>query len=799
MEPIKIDLHIHSAASIKKDSEGLIKESRKENLSTLVGKLECYGINMMAITDHDAFDYSLYEELKKEEEKDNCIKKVLPGIEFTVTFERFKKEGSRCKPVHVIAIFDDRDKEKVKLIQKIIENHEYDNDEKNAFKEITLIEILCEIGLDTVLIVHQKNTIERNGKRCEAIGNDASNIGDEGVDELIAIEYFEAFEFKNMKNEVFNNQVKQKHPNGELRFITGSDCHEWIAYPKHDMKSTENEFKPTILKCLPTFRGLAFAITDDSRISFENNFFTALTDNYIEAIDLELWGQSIHIPLSKGINVIIGDNSIGKSLLLHKLTGYLKLDASSDARSKNLKEKYNQYLEKIHLSIITKIDKSNILRFDSQGEIRNLFLHNQVEANEYFKKYFPNSPAIEKYRKMIEEYLERLIRYLKKKFEYENNLQKITQITIYNGLIDVKNIVVEKVEVSQLNTKVEKIKSVIRHLENIISEVKKLIEIVEENDDLNKILNYFEVMNEQNKTTLLSLKKEITKLDCIQTAFNKYEEHIKKINSSSNNAYTSFEKIKESLCAQIYITIKSKKELESFPCIDLDEKIPVESRRYMDYFFVKKAKTEEINRTFFMACCCSAMKGSFRYERFESIDYDDFVKALKNYTENKENPYLFFKQEVLKYVDEKLEIISSISKDRDNLSSEESSGENTHIYFDVYSHNNETSGIYLIDQPEDDVSPKSIKEYLLEDFRAMRKDRQIIMITHNPQFVVNLDVDNVICMQRDKDNKGLVIRSGALEYEDSEYSIIQLVAELLDGGVELIKKRWKRYEKSNSF
>lgn len=60
-------------------------------------------------------------------------------------------------------------------------------------------------------------------------------------------------------------------------------------------------------------------------------------------------------------------------------------------------------------------------------------------------------------------------------------------------------------------------------------------------------------------------------------------------------------------------------------------------------------------------------------------------------------------------------------------------------------------------------------------------------------------IPNVICMQRDKDNKGLVIRSGALEYEDSEYSIIQLVAELLDGGVELIKKRWKRYEKSNSF
>ena len=77
----------------------------------------------------------------------------------------------------------------------------------------------------------------------------------------------------------------------------------------------------------------------------------------------------------------------------------------------------------------------------------------------------------------------------------------------------------------------------------------------------------------------------------------------------------------------------------------------------------------------------------------------------------------------------------------------------------------------------------------------MADNRQIILITHNPQFVVNLDVDNVICMTK-KDDK-IEVKYGALEFEneDEKTNIIEIVADNLDGGVESIKKRWKRYGK----
>ena len=71
--------------------------------------------------------------------------------------------------------------------------------------------------------------------------------------------------------------------------------------------------------------------------------------------------------------------------------------------------------------------------------------------------------------------------------------------------------------------------------------------------------------------------------------------------------------------------------------------------------------------------------------------------------------------------------------------------------------------------------------------------KQIIFITHNPQLVVNLDVDNVIILEQDE-KSNIDIKYGALEYEGDE-KILDKVAEMLDGGKEVLRKRWRRYGK----
>ena len=83
-EGLKIDLHIHSCFSATKDKDK-VKDGTKENLPVLIAALNENEVNVCAITDHDNFNYELYAEVKKQEGV-GSIKKVLPGIEFSVLF-----------------------------------------------------------------------------------------------------------------------------------------------------------------------------------------------------------------------------------------------------------------------------------------------------------------------------------------------------------------------------------------------------------------------------------------------------------------------------------------------------------------------------------------------------------------------------------------------------------------------------------------------------------------------------------------------------------------------------------------
>ena len=266
---LKIDLHIHSAASKHKDGNK-VSLGTPENLDVLIKGLERYDINMVAITDHDVFDFELYEKLCDKASQSTCIEKVFPGVEFTVVFNG----DNGPKPVHIITIFNDSDRERLRAISDLIpmNNGKPEYDCAQGFSENTYWDIIRSIGLDVVTIAHQKTTPSSSSPR----KNDANSVGEKLFNELLFFEYFEAYEYRNQRNELFNNvwRVSNLKPEQQeaVRFITGSDCHLWSAYPDCDT-SNQTEFKHTYLKCLPTFRGLAMAVTDISRIRTVDNFY----------------------------------------------------------------------------------------------------------------------------------------------------------------------------------------------------------------------------------------------------------------------------------------------------------------------------------------------------------------------------------------------------------------------------------------------------------------------------------------------------------------------------------------------
>jgi energy-coupling factor transporter ATP-binding protein EcfA2 len=98
----------------------------------------------------------------------------------------------------------------------------------------------------------------------------------------------------------------------------------------------------------------------------------------------------------------------------------------------------------------------------------------------------------------------------------------------------------------------------------------------------------------------------------------------------------------------------------------------------------------------------------------------------------------------------------------------------------------------LIDQPEENLDPKSIFDELVERFRRAKLRRQIIIVTHNSNLIVNTDADQVIVATCGPHRPGhlpeISYESGGLENPH----IRKHVCEILEGGEEAFRERARR-------
>ena len=116
----------------------------------------------------------------------------------------------------------------------------------------------------------------------------------------------------------------------------------------------------------------------------------------------------------------------------------------------------------------------------------------------------------------------------------------------------------------------------------------------------------------------------------------------------------------------------------------------------------------------------------------------------------------------------------------------------------------------LIDQPEDNLDNRSITKDLVEYLRKKKLERQIILVTHNPNVVVNADAENVIIAhqkgQNDKETSsiytfdyinGAIEESKKLNKEEKDLlksmGIREHIADIVEGGKEAFRKRERKY------
>lgn len=790
-KPTRIDLHIHSAASIVTKDKGKkeLSDCDKDHVNVLLRGLEAHGINMCAITDHDCFDKDLYFALK-EREGDGCLNKVLPGIEFSVSI---RADGKKPTVVHIVAIFDDRRPDLIDGIAEVVcdENGKprYDDLNNGAFTEDGFAKVLRDIGLNAVLIGHEKSA-GQEAKR------DVSSLGANCASEVILTEFVDAVEIRNKRRELDIKRLIETYPKDAVPFVVGSDCHDWATYPGKE----GGEISFSSLKCLPTFEGLLMAITDPSRIKVGDCSFFSASSSKLDSLKLSVNGKNFDIPFSPGINAIIGDNSIGKSMMIHRLTNCRHVDGHK------LADGYEAYCAKEGISVDTILPIAAEFKFDDQDSVRKTLeeLHSGQGQNDYFGKYFQSHVDVDSIKDSLKRFFDECVVALESKARFNDTRRRLDKHEVV--LRDLPKS--EKLTISQYSKTISfkdieslgsRLLSCRSDLVNARADHSKLfkemgVEAAEAHADAIKAMDRLLKLVEKHR---LVYERDDVKTRAVKGAASEERRVLSKRKTDEQKAIDDYSATLDDVSGKIANAVllaakRCNRKLEY--AVPVDIRVPNPMGKFIFVSELTSGSTDisycnEVFGEVFNKPKLSLLLNGIQSET--ELTTEEIAAAVTGEKPSMATCYDQIRNKLHAVVDRITER-RKITNKSIGIDAEPSPGLYGTLYFDLLAEEDTKSGVYIIDQPEDQISQVAIKEHVLGAFKRMSANRQILMITHNPLFVVNLDVDNVIVLARGQDGE-IDVKSGALEYECDDYKVLDLVAKTVEGGAEVVRKRLKRY------
>lgn len=790
-KPTKIDLHIHSAASVVTKDKGKkeLSDCDKDHVNVLLRGLEAHGINMCAITDHDCFDKDLYFALK-EREGDGCLNKVLPGIEFSVSI---RADGKKPTVVHIVAIFDDRHPDLIDGIADVVcdENGKprYDDLNNGAFTEDGFAKVLRDIGLNAVLIGHEKSA-GQEAKR------DVSSLGANYASEVILTEFVDAVEIRNKRRELDIKRLIETYPKDAVPFVVGSDCHDWATYPGRE----GGEISFSSLKCLPTFEGLLMAVTDPSRIKVGDCSFFSASSSKLDSLKLSVNGKNFDIPFSPGINAIIGDNSIGKSMMIHRLTNCRHVDGHK------LADGYEAYCAKEGISVDTILPIAAEFKFDDQDSVRKTLeeLHSGQGQNDYFGKYFQSHVDVDSIKDSLKRFFDECVVALESKARFNDTRRRLDKHEVV--LRDLPKS--EKLTISQYSKTISfkdieslgsRLLSCRSDLVNARADHSKLfkemgIEAAEAHADAIKAMDRLLKLVEKHR---LIYERDDVKTRAVKGAASEERRVLSKKKTDEQKTIDDYSATLDDVSgknanAVLLAAKRCNRKLEY--AVPVDIRVPNPMGKFIFVSELTSGSTDisycnEVFGEVFNKPKLSLLLNGVQSET--ELTTEEIAAAVTGEKPSMATCYDQIRNKLHAVVDRVTER-RKITNKSIGIDAEPSPGLYGTLYFDLLAEEDTKSGVYIIDQPEDQISQVAIKEHVLGAFKRMSANRQILMITHNPLFVVNLDVDNVIVLARGQDGE-IDVKSGALEYECDDYKVLDLVAKTVEGGAEVVRKRLKRY------
>tara|TARA_B110000908_G_scaffold42427_2_gene51631 strand:- start:137 stop:2812 length:2676 start_codon:yes stop_codon:yes gene_type:complete len=487
----------------------------------------------------------------------------------------------------------------------------------------------------------------------------------------------------------------------------------------------------------------------------------------------------------------ISQNAVKNIALSHKKLGneirnLLKLNTIGF--SSEIQESIDDTIKKNH-SLVNWFDEtnSNDVKINNRETLRSIKKRNEDLLNSITNK--ENQQKLKLYTENIKEI--RLAEIKKERVNKVTSKLRAFELEITPELIDIK----KDITLISFKTQTDELSKLINKL---------AIEIEKNNKENTKIKEEFSEIYKGDLTSLLeSADKYKSQIETINEHLKVIEKQEKALLLNKKTKKEISTKLNEELNKQVEIindawdeTIEGNtswltEQKDLMKQILSDREIEIKGKIYFDTELFHQGLKECINGKYWR----NKNKEGELENHFNITDELSFFNFLKNNLENEllDNPMFYYEEDIEDYfynLDKRQKYlyvqpeITYKTKTLDKISV----GQRGTVYLCLKLATSAFSTPIIYDQPEDDLDNQFIINELVDIFKSIKKYRQVIIVTHNANLVINSDAEQIIIAKNTEEV--LSYESGALENE----LIIKNVCDILEGGKYAFEQRKNRYK-----
>lgn len=760
------DLHVHTPYKYNKSANSYDNDSNDKFVEKIVEiiKKSSKSLKMISFTDHNYFNKDVYNNFKSTIMGMDI--QIIPGIEMDL-----KMSASDRKSKHILFYFQescDYDK-----ISKIL-NEFISKKENITFDEF--VTYLFENGLKFAISPH---AFKQGIRGIQTEWNDDNDEKNYQRIKMYSSNFFVFWEADKGSVPYARDFIEKYYGEGGEAITNFSDSHTYSCFESYLNNPTQYFY------ALNNFNGILMASSETNRIVSKPQEML-LKEQKIKQIIID----DKKIFLSDKLNVIIGGRGKGKSILLDKIGFYFKCNESMKRNVGSSRIKFlNKFNIKIKNFFDNDVNDDFKVKYLEQSYIDTLFKDESSKQIEiYFQEEFESISIQDK--DLIFSELKKSLLLINKESIINKNVAGISD-SLINSITKNINSLDENKEVKFLDLFIKEEKNNLKFNEYFRNKIPDEIFDTEIENDiqlltrdiLKKIINY-------NIEELKTNKLEQIAYEIVKTKNEKLDKDLMNKNNTIDNIKN---KLKNEYDQRLYIVRIINKLYET---TEKMTKLKIEYKEFPGedenkFYFIKYNNIEHPIE-FARRIMIDAINGIIVPKKELITNKQLFLYLLDdqniyNSSFTKDSILSTLKQLKGIKIESKNKIIHYIFKENiyQDLSIS-SPGMQTNSLMEYIFHQKSDIPL-LIDQPEDNVDNESRYKKLTKWIKKVKNHRQIILVSHDANIVVNGDTENLIIA--DCINSQFSYTYGALEYGNN----IEKAAIILDGGKDAIRKRIQKY------